>query len=336
MYSQTPSYNGKNFNFYDQKMQQNTLNNGWAKYEEANGGRNKSCDLNASTTKQNAKENSCQQLDNNLIVKTVDKDDCLNWYNRTMSKNKLVRIYSDLEADVRREREQNKLNLTLIQKEKEHKQALAKKRNAEMNFVLNSIDKRKRNLLDQKKNDTSNKQETLKQNAEAEEASKHIIEKWIKHQLQYHRDLDDQIQHLMQLKRDEQIWDLEFDRKIKEIQFEAYQRDQEMKKKTIENAEYLKQQIEDDNKRKEQDSSERRRPPSSIVTKKDLETFDQKERKRKQKLLMERNKDMNEQMKLHQEKLDKQKKIKAKEQEEEREISKKLERLEVDEITLQK
>lgn len=177
-----------------------------------------------------------------------------------MSEQKQEKLFSDLSIFTKREKDQNALNRSLVQKEQENKKKMANDRNSQMQFVINSIDKLRPNTCLNKKRDRSTYIVSHKEKEENEKAAQKVLDSCIRHQLKYHRDLDDQVQDLMELKRNDQICDLEFDRKIKEVQYEINQRDLDEMHKTQENAHTLKQQVAKEQQRKRSESNERKRP----------------------------------------------------------------------------
>ena len=98
------------------------MNNGWAKYEDNNWGRNKSCGLKASMTKQDLAANGCKPSFNNDTIQKTEKDSCHHCFNRVMSEKKQEKLFSDLSIFTKRDKDQNELNRSLIKKEKEYRQ----------------------------------------------------------------------------------------------------------------------------------------------------------------------------------------------------------------------
>ena len=248
-----------------------------------------------------------------------------------MSANKQERIFSNLSMSAKRDKHQNELHRNLVQREREQKLKLAKVRNSEMQSVISSIERRKQNLFNKNK-DTFAGPAALSNQAMNRETAKQVHDRCIPHQLKFHSDLADQVHDLVQLRREDQICSLEFDRKIKEIQYETVQRDLDKKHHTRENSESLKKRAAAEKQRKLNESNERSGPSSDLAAIKDLEPFETKEHRKNQLIKEKRQKDMQEQLQLHRVKLDCQKELKKIEQEEEREINRRLDQIEINEI----
>lgn len=125
-------------------------------------------------TKQDLAANGCKPSFNNDTIQKTEKDSCHHCFNRVMSEKKQEKLFSDLSIFTKRDKDQNELNRSLIKKEKEYRQKMTNERNEEMQFVIDSIDKRNVKTQQNKKRDRSTYQVSQKEREENLKAAQQV------------------------------------------------------------------------------------------------------------------------------------------------------------------
>lgn len=125
-------------------------------------------------TKQDLAVNGCKPSFNNDTIQKTEKDSCHHCFNRVMSEKKQEKLFSDLSIFTKRDKDQNELNRSLIKKEKEYRQKMTNERNQEMQFVIDSIDKRNVKTQQNKKRDRSTYQVSQKEREENIKAAQQV------------------------------------------------------------------------------------------------------------------------------------------------------------------
>ena len=140
----------------------------------------------------------------------------------------------------------------------------------EMNSTLSELYTKRYNQWQAKKN---NKENFLQSQALQEE-TKQLINEAINQQaistFEYKKDLDNQLNEIVDLRKQDRVKDIELEKNLKGLQFECYQRDLSIKQQNKETGEFLKSQITMENRQKQQEKEDFIKPPEVFYTDKEL------------------------------------------------------------------
>ena len=140
----------------------------------------------------------------------------------------------------------------------------------EMNYTLSELYTKRYNQWQAKKNNKEN----LLQSQALQEETKQLINEAINQQaistFEYKKDLDNQLNEIVDLRKQDRVKDIELEKNLKGLQFECYQRDLSIKQQNKETGEFLKSQITMENRQKQQEKEDFIKPPEVFYTDKEL------------------------------------------------------------------
>lgn len=143
---------------------------------------------------------------------------------RSMDSINRVRLYADSFCDTKLKAKVSTINLF----QKQSKSFAYPKEQHKTKQSGSFSQKGKNRLADTRYSNQSDLKISLK--SERKDKAKELYDRLMGPKAGNYRDLETQIKSLMKLRREDRIGDLEFERKVKEIKFEALQRDREEKR----------------------------------------------------------------------------------------------------------
>ena len=163
----------------------------------------------------------------------------------------------------------------LEDQEKMYQRRARQDRQREMNSTLTSIENKKRQEWESKKNDKSNKIESEKLNEQISHMARENYEDVLRQKQAYNQDLT-HMRHGQRAKIDQDFkQDREEEANAKGFQFECYQRDPAMKMAAKETGTFLKTQQKFEKQRNEYEKEALKAPPPSLMTTDNLIALEQ-------------------------------------------------------------